>query len=540
MLDRDERRRRHSRPERTGLAAAAELARHVAGEVRTSPLTRWLYSTDASIYRVLPDAVLVARSVDDLAAAAEVAARHDVPLCVRGAATSLAGQTLGAGIASTAFTSTASLEIDPERRVARVEPGVVQGALNRAAAPYGLEFGPDTSTVEQATIGGMAGNNSSGSRSIVYGETKDKLLRVRGVLAGGEAVAFGPCAGDDLRGGVTGASGGPLADGLAAMRARSRARIAAGFPRTARRVSGYNLPELLAPRAQPGPPVRRLRRHAAAVHRARGAARRAAPVAAAGAALTFASLRAALEANLAILDHGAVGRRAASTSRRCAARPTCGVFTRLGPILDGDDPACCWSSTRAARDEGLAGLDRLRARGRRARRPEPRSTSPMRPRSPRPGSCAAPRCRCSWARPAWSGPPRSSRTRRCRRSASPTSSTSSSGVVAAHGVRASFTGHASAGCMHVRPMLDLKTAAGVGRLEAIAARGGPPRGRAPRRLLGRARRRLLALVVQPGAVRSRALRRVRRSQGPVRPAAPAQPGPQGRRAGGSREPALRR
>src|ERR1019366_9388555 len=161
-------------PTARGLVAAADLAGRVAGEVRTSPLTRWLYSTDASIYRVIPDAVLVARPVADLAAAAEVAARHDVPLCVRGAATSLAGQTLGAGIAVDCFHLDRILEIDPERRLARVEPGVVQGALNRAAAPYGLEFGPDTSTVEQATIGGMAGNNSSGSRSIVYGATKDK------------------------------------------------------------------------------------------------------------------------------------------------------------------------------------------------------------------------------------------------------------------------------------------------------------------------------------------------------------------------------
>ena len=121
---------------------------------------------------MIPDAVLVARSVDDLAAAAEVAERHGVPLCVRGAATSLAGQTLGAGIAVDCFHLDRILEIDPERRVARVEPGVVQGALNRAAAPFGLEFGPDTSTVEQATIGGMVGNNSSGSRSIIYGETE--------------------------------------------------------------------------------------------------------------------------------------------------------------------------------------------------------------------------------------------------------------------------------------------------------------------------------------------------------------------------------
>ncbi len=135
----------------------------------------------------------MARSIDDLAAAATIAAEFEVPLCVRGAATSLAGQTLGAGIAVDCFHLDRILEIDPERRTARVEPGVVQGTLNRAAVPFGLEFGPDTSTVEQATIGGMTGNNSSGSRSIIYGETKDKLLRLRGVLAGGEALEFGPC-----------------------------------------------------------------------------------------------------------------------------------------------------------------------------------------------------------------------------------------------------------------------------------------------------------------------------------------------------------
>ena len=180
-----------SDPSVRGLAAAADLAGRVVGEVRTSPLSRWLYSTDASIYRVIPDAVLVARSVADLAAAAEVAERHGVPLCVRGAATSLAGQTLGAGIAVDCFHLDHILEIDPDRRVARVEPGVVQGALNRAAAPFGLEFGPDTSTVEQATIGGMVGNNSSGSRSIIYGETKDKLRRLSGVLVGGRRSALG-------------------------------------------------------------------------------------------------------------------------------------------------------------------------------------------------------------------------------------------------------------------------------------------------------------------------------------------------------------
>ena len=452
-------------PSERGRAAAAELARHVAGEVRTSPLSRWLYSTDASIYRVLPDAVLVARSVDDLAAAAEIAARHEVPLCLRGAATSLAGQTLGPGIAIDCFHLDRILEIDPDHGIARVEPGVVQGALNRAAEPYGLEFGPDTSTVEQATIGGMAGNNSSGSRSIVYGETKDKLLRVRGVLAGGEPAAFGPCGGDDLRGGASGASGGRLADGLAAIRARSRARIAAGFPRTARRVSGYNLPELLAPepnlaRLFAGSEGTLLLFTELEVLLDRRPESR--PLA----ALTFASLRAALEANLAILTTGPsavelidlVPLRGSPNLRR---------FTRLGPILGDDDPVVLLVEYQGSRAEGLAGLDRLRALdsqlGARATivfaDPAAVSEAWELRRASLPLLMGAP----GVERPAsfvedTAVPP--------ERLADYVDEFQR--VVAAHGVRASFTGHASAGCMHVRPMLDLKTVTGVGLLEALA------------------------------------------------------------------------
>jgi FAD/FMN-containing dehydrogenase/Fe-S oxidoreductase len=456
-------------PSERGLAAAAELARHVVGEVRTSPLSRWLYSTDASIYRVLPDAVLVARSVDDLAAAAEIAARHEVPLCPRGAATSLAGQTLGPGIAIDCFHLDRILEIDPERRVARVEPGVVQGVLNRATAPYGLEFGPDTSTVEQATIGGMAGNNSSGSRSIVYGETKDKLVRVRGVLAGGEESAFGPCRGDDLRSGVSGRSGGRLADGLAAMRSRSRERIAAGYPHTARRVSGYNLPELLAPE----PNLARLfagSEGTLLLFTELEVLLDERPESRPLAALTFASLRAALEANLAILPTGPsavelidlVPLRGSPNLRR---------FTRLGPILDDDDPVVLLVEYQGSRAQGLAGLDRLRAL-----HAELGARATVVFADPAEVSEAWELRRASL--PLLMGAPGVER---------PASFVEDTAVpperladyvdefqrlVASHGVRASFTGHASAGCMHVRPMLDLKTAAGVGRLEALAVEVG--------------------------------------------------------------------
>ena len=154
------------------------------------------------------------------AAAAAVAAEYGVPLVARGAATSLAGQAIGPGIAVDCFKLDRILAIDPEARTARVEPGVIQASLNRAAAAYGLEFGPDTSTVDQATIGGMVGNNSSGSRSIVYGETERQGAARR--------TPCSPAAGSWPSGAAHGARSGERADGAGAGRAGGGAR---GDPR---------------------------------------------------------------------------------------------------------------------------------------------------------------------------------------------------------------------------------------------------------------------------------------------------------------------
>jgi FAD/FMN-containing dehydrogenase len=238
-------RHRIPEPSREARAAVEDLRPLIAGTVSLSPLRRWLYSTDASSYRVVPDAVLVAGSADDLHAVLEVAARRGVPVVARGAASSCAGQAVGPGIAVDCFRLDAVLEIDPESRTARVEPGVVQASLNRAVAVHGLEFGPDTSTVDQATIGGMVGNNSSGSRSIVYGETRDKVLEVRTAQPGGSALVFGVCAGEDLDGGLRGPGAAAAAVALAAARERYRAPIAESYPRTRRCTTGYDLRTLL-------------------------------------------------------------------------------------------------------------------------------------------------------------------------------------------------------------------------------------------------------------------------------------------------------
>jgi len=459
---------RHRIPEVTpeGRAAGEALRRAAAGPVSMSPLTRWLYSTDASIYRVVPDVVLVASSAADLHAAAAVAADHGVPLVARGAATSVAGQAIGPGIAVDCFKLDRILAIDAEARTARLEPGVIQASLNRAAAAFGLEFGPDTSTVDQATIGGMVGNNSSGSRSIVHGETKDKVLSVHAVLVGGGQLVFGQCRGADLASGLTGPGAAAPAAALAEVRERYRRPISEDSPRTRRCTSGYNLRELL----EPAPNLGKLlagSEGTLALFTEIEVMLDPLPVARTGAALTFFTLRAALEANLAILETGPSAVELLDLDALRAA-PNLATFARMAPLLAGEERALLTVEYQGGADEARAGLGRLRALT---------------------GDLGA--IRLQWLEdpaalaeagalrravlPLLMGAPGTER---------PASFVEDTAVaverladfvdeferlVAAAGARASFTGHASAGCMHVRPLLDLKSAAGVRRMEALAA-----------------------------------------------------------------------
>src|SRR5580704_1940663 len=161
-----------------------ELRSAMAGEVRADAYTRHLFSSDASMYSIEPLAVVFPRDAADVAAAAGVCGRRQVPMLPRGAGTSLAGQTVGrAVIIDTSRHMDAIVELDPEARTARVQPGVVQDDLNRVAAKHGLLFGPDTSTSNRATVGGMIGNNSAGSGSVVYGMTIDHVETLDVVLS---------------------------------------------------------------------------------------------------------------------------------------------------------------------------------------------------------------------------------------------------------------------------------------------------------------------------------------------------------------------
>ena len=167
----------------------AALRREGVTDVDDSTLARALYSSDASIYRVVPQAVVRPRSTEEILATLAVARSAGVPLTMRGAGTSIAGNAVGPGlVVDTSRYLNRVLSLDPESRTAVVEPGVVHAVLQQAAAPHRLRFGPDPSTHTRCTIGGMIGNNACGSRALGYGRTSDNVVALTSVLGTGELV----------------------------------------------------------------------------------------------------------------------------------------------------------------------------------------------------------------------------------------------------------------------------------------------------------------------------------------------------------------
>ncbi len=224
-----------------------ELRKVIAGSVRFDTFSKLLYSTDASMYQVEPLGVVIPRDADDVQAAVEVARREQVALLARGGGTSLTGQTVNrALVLDFSAHMNQMLEVNAEELWARVQPGLVQDELNHHVRPLGLLFGPDTSTSNRATLGGMMGNNSGGSHSITYGLTVEHVIEVTALLADGTRVVFkeltptefaAKCALPSLEGDVYRAA--------ARLRETSAAEIQRRYPPYWRRVAGYNLTELL-------------------------------------------------------------------------------------------------------------------------------------------------------------------------------------------------------------------------------------------------------------------------------------------------------
>jgi FAD/FMN-containing dehydrogenase/Fe-S oxidoreductase len=222
------------------------LKSRLSCEVFLDEYTRALYSTDASIYQIMPLGVVLPKTRDDVLCAMQVAAEEGLAIVPRGGGTSLSGQSIGAGLIIDFSKHMRAIEIDPRSRTARVQPGVVLDQLNAAAAPHALQFGPDVATSSRANVGGMIGNNSAGARSIWHGKAVDSVIALDVVLADGSSATLGPLAPHELaREQARGDLLGQAYREVARIVADNRVEIEARFPHILRRVSGYNLDEFV-------------------------------------------------------------------------------------------------------------------------------------------------------------------------------------------------------------------------------------------------------------------------------------------------------
>ncbi|TAK40382.1 MAG: FAD-binding oxidoreductase, partial [Betaproteobacteria bacterium] len=226
-------------------ALAARLRREIDGEVLFDAASRGRYSTDASIYQIEPLGVVIPRTEEAARTALAIAMGERVPVLPRGAGSSQCGQTVGAALViDDSKYLNRLLEVDAAERRAVVQPGVVLDALNAQLRLHGLWFPVDVSTSAQATLGGMAGNNSCGSRSIAYGNMVHNVLAIDALTAAGERWRFGP---------LHERAGPPayleLVRRLGALYEREKAEIAGRFPAVQRKVAGYNLDHLGPPHA---------------------------------------------------------------------------------------------------------------------------------------------------------------------------------------------------------------------------------------------------------------------------------------------------
>ncbi|MGD9696039.1 MAG: FAD-binding and (Fe-S)-binding domain-containing protein [Thermoleophilia bacterium] len=418
------------------------LRRDASGEVRDDEASRELYATDASLYRRLPGATLRAASADDLEAAVAACREEGVPLTMRGAGTSLAGQAVGTGLVVDC-SALAAIDIDPGARRARVGPGAVLDDLNRAAGAHGLAFGPDVATASRATLGGMIANNSAGARSVVHGLTADHVTALDVVLADGTRA--------ELRRGVP---------APAALEAARPLAAAARPPALVRRVSGYAIDALAGERpdwprllcGSEGTLAVTLSAELRLVER---------PAARGLALVAYPSVDAALDAVPALLEEGpsaielmdralldpanrppavrallgfAAGAEALLVVEHSGERDE--VAARVAAtaggraILEPDRQAAVWAVRRSGIARALRG-DGAAAAG--DPRPLPFIEDPAVP----------PERLAGFARDVRA-------------------------LLAREGVPAVWYGHASVGCLHIRPLMDLRLPGGVAALRRIA------------------------------------------------------------------------
>jgi FAD/FMN-containing dehydrogenase/Fe-S oxidoreductase len=454
-------------------ALRRELEREIEGEVRFDRVSRVLYSTDASVYQMTPVGVVIPRSREDLARAVRIVRAHGSSITARGGGTSQAGQAVGSGLQlDTSKYLNRILEVDVNSRSAWVEPGVVLDELNARLKQDGLRFAPDISTASRATIGGMISNNSSGARSVLYGKTIDHVLELQVVLADGSTAHLRPLTPAGLETMCAGSSVEARCHRDVRLLAEAhKDEVARRFPRVLRRVGGYNLDEFVDP-ARPFNLAKMIVGSEGTLALIASAKISLVPLPAAKAvlAIEFEDLLDALSATPRILRHDPSAVEVMDRFILDHARESPALDALRRAVLLSDPGALLCVELYADRAEDLParlselevdlGRSGLRCRSRRA-------------------MSAADQSRIWSLREAALG--LSMAMKGDAKSLSFVEDTAVAPdrlrdyierflrIVHAHGTVAGVYAHASVGCLHVRPVIDLKTGEGVARFEAIAS-----------------------------------------------------------------------
>ena len=448
---------------------ARELERAVRGEVRFDGYSRALYNSDASIYQMEPLGVVFPRDAEDVSAAVKLAAQYGAPILPRGGGTSLAGQgTNRAMVLDFSKYMNRLEELNAEEGWARVGPGIVLDQLSHLAAPHGLRFAPDPASSNRGTVGGAIGNNSCGSHSIVYGKTMDHVLELEALLADGTPTTLRALTPQGLEEklAMPGLEG-EVYRGALRIAQEQQAEVERRYPKILRRVSGYNLDQV-----QPGPV--NLARLAVGsegtlltVTSAKVSLVRR-PKSTALAVLHFHSLFEAMEATVELLKEPVTAIELMDSAIVRGGRAHSAISRRMG-FVQGEPEALLLAEVAGeSPQEASAKLQAVTERVRRHR--------------------------LGYHTAAFDDPADQANVWAVRRdglglimslqgNAKPLPFVEDTAVsperlpeyvrrfdelVRGHGTTAAYYGHASVGCLHIRPIVDLKTPTGVEQMEHIA------------------------------------------------------------------------
>ena len=459
-------------PSRDDRALVEDLRRVVSGEVRFDAMTRVLYSTDASIYQIEPIGVVLPRTAEDVAAVVETAGRHGVPVLPRGGGTSLAGQTVGhAVVIDFSKYMRDLLEVNVEEGWAHVQPGIILDELNQKLAPTGMLFAPDPSTSNRGNVGGAIGNNSCGAHSIVWGKTVDNVAELTAVLSNGDFATLGPATPaqveermrrDSLEGGIY--------RSLGEIGVEIRDEVAARFPQIQRRVSGYNLDELADPAAgldmarfvvgSEGTLLTVTDARVKIVPRPRHKAL---------AVLHFDTLQESVEATVPTLEVGPSSVELVDSMILRQARANL-EYSRMMGFLEGDPEAVLLvEMTGDSEAEAASKLDALERKLKRARMGYAVRRVMDEGEQARVWAVRKAGLGLMMNVPGSAKPLPFVEDTAVDPEKLPEYVRRFDEIVRSHGTTAGYYGHASVGCLHIRPLIDLKDHEGVGRMVAIAS-----------------------------------------------------------------------